>query len=74
MRTNFHHGAAMPSHKHPELARKIAAAVVSYVVGAKSMDQFLEQHVPENVAPIWHELAALFVVEQKVTDISKLIH
>ena len=69
----------MPSHKHPELARKIAAAVVSYVVGAKSMDQFLEQHVPENVAPIWHELAeevmqALFVDEQKVTDISKLIH
>jgi hypothetical protein len=69
----------MPSHKHPELARKIAAAVVSYIVGAQSMDHFLEQHVPENVAPIWHELAeevmqALFVGEEKaVTDISKLI-
>jgi hypothetical protein len=69
----------MPSHKHSELARKIAAAVVSHVSGAESIDRFLEQHVPENVAPIWHDLAeevmqALFIGEQKVTHVSKLIH
>ena len=68
----------MPSHKYPELARKIAAAVVSHVSGAGSIDRFLEQHVPENIAPIWHDLAeeimqALFIGEQKVTDVSKLI-
>jgi len=40
-----------------ELARKLAACVVSHVSGAKSMDSFLERNVPEEVPQVWHELA-----------------
>jgi len=40
-----------------DLARKLAACVVSHVSGAESIDHFLQHHVPEEVPAVWHELA-----------------
>jgi hypothetical protein len=40
-----------------ELARKLAACVVSHVSGAESMDGFLQRYVPEEVPQVWHDLA-----------------
>ena len=40
-----------------ELARKLAACVVSHVSGAESMDRFLQRNVPEEVPQVWHDLA-----------------
>jgi hypothetical protein len=68
----------MPSRNYPELARKIAAAVVSHMSGAESIDRFLEQNVPDDVPPIWHDLAeevmlALFLGEQRFAGLSRSI-
>ena len=40
-----------------ELARKLAACVVSHVSGVESMDGFLQRNVPEEVPQVWHALA-----------------
>lgn len=40
-----------------ELARKLAACVVSHVSGVASMDSFLQRNVPEEVPQVWHDLA-----------------
>jgi hypothetical protein len=45
------------AYQDTELARKLAACVVSHVSGAESMDGFLRRNVPEEVPEVWHELA-----------------
>ena len=45
------------AYQDTELARKLAACVVSHVSGGESMDGFLQQNVPKEVPQVWHELA-----------------
>jgi hypothetical protein len=45
------------AYEDTELARKLAACVVSHVSGAESIDKFLERNVPQEVPRVWHELA-----------------
>jgi len=45
------------AHQDTELARKLAACVVSHVSGAESIDDFLQGKVPEEVPQVWHDLA-----------------
>jgi hypothetical protein len=67
------------AYKDNELARKLAACVVSHVSGAESMDCFLQRNVPEEVPTVWHQLAeqvmrALLLGRIATSrDVSKLI-
>jgi hypothetical protein len=67
------------AYKDTELARKLAACVVSHVSGTESIDCFLQHHVPEEVPPVWHQLAeqvmrALLLGSITTSrDVSKLI-
>jgi hypothetical protein len=67
------------AYQDTELARKLAACVVSHVSGAESIDGFLLYNVPEEVPQVWHELAeqvmrALFLGKIAISGhVSKLI-
>jgi len=53
----------MPSHKYPELARRLAAATGSYTTRVKSMDYYMREYVSGEVGQYWHELAEQIMEE-----------
>jgi hypothetical protein len=67
----------MAEGKYPDLARRLAAATLSYISGVKSIDHFMEEHIPEEVSDQWHVLAEGLMDSMKGVhdgDESKLIH